>query len=161
MNISINDRERLLEKRQLQPCEWNLPEHAIQEISGLESFTITVAQLDKSSWPAQKKCSNIFISEDFISDDHYRGDEILATVLHEIGHLVFPENLFVSEVSGYLEVLNGNTHDQNEFVADDFVKRSGFGKSLISCLVKLSSDDRFGGNKDFTAKRLFNLQKDA
>ncbi len=73
----------------------------------------------------------------------FLADEIVAILLHEIGHAF----------NSSLKDLDG------EFVADKFVKEKGYGRWLISALEKGVKQNLNGFEKDTCDKRIFKLKE--
>lgn len=96
--------------------------------------------------------NNLNTSVDYLTiitiDQDYQGslspEEIVAILLHEIGHILNNE----VKLEGI----------ESEYVADSFVNEKGYGKWIVSCLEKGIKYKWNGVNRDDYIKRIKNIK---
>ena len=99
----------------------------------IESPVFKDISIHKLNQPAEyypnylsKKLHLIFVDTQFLIDKGFTKDEICATILHELGHVM---NSPIEDFS------SGDLID--EYYADDYVRQMGFEEGLLSCIKKL------------------------
>ena len=156
MRISFDKNDISLRNKGLLPCDWSINDGVRDEICKLGKISIQVTDLDTDRWPAccDRNTNNILIAKDFIEDSKYTRCEVLAVILHEVGHLVRKSRS--TGMAVYIDVLEDQDDEGigEEKAADSFVKEAGYGNVLSDCLSKLKTDDRCEMNPCHLAERL-------
>lgn len=144
---------QILASANLCPSSWNLPDLEMTRIfvSGLR---IKIEEkLASKNWPA---CANrdenlVKVSQDFLDLGNFTQEEKLATILHEIGHIVNrePEDLQITDktqedcIADYFLALKEQDNPSDtpagisELYADDYARHCGLVDSLRGVLQSL------------------------
>lgn len=143
---------KILSSVNLQPSSWNLPNLEMERIlqSGLR---IKIEEdLCGINWPAcaDRKNDLVTISRDFLELESLTNAEKLATIIHEIGHIVNPEpaerpwidKKKDERATEYLGAMNPDNAPAaiTELYADDYARHSGFATELKAALHRLRED---------------------
>lgn len=159
-----------LKNRGLLPSDWKLP-------SGEETRILTAAvRITSISSPATKVSYNtnpfkmmdslnlvIFSSAEFDAAS-LTPQEIVAALLHEIGHVLnVPRRNPASTdkvAEEYVAEMVRKEQGSDELEADDYVRYCGYGDKLIACLEKFAGHDKKGFTSSLTQKRIARLKSD-
>lgn len=148
---------RWLGDRNLLPSQWSLPEPEIQRI-WQSGAAISLSNSPACTIPLSDICHAIpklthVITLDakslecWMVDNSFTREEVIATLLHELGHVV-NERPYTAM-------------DSEEFWADDYARHCGFGTQLAVALEKLIKLDPNHFDHEINHQRLKRFHNDS
>jgi hypothetical protein len=147
--IGDDEGRTILTGLNLLPSSWGLPFGEQKRILGSGLMLNVTTELPERNWPACADCTgnNVRIARDFLESELFTRDEKLATIIHDVGHIVNPEPAEehwtekpeVERTDGYLEAMAPNEAPVavTELYADDYARHCGLRAELQSALKNL------------------------
>jgi hypothetical protein len=140
-DIAATSTFQWLRRRNLTPSTWGLNEDRKKQILGA-NLLITIMRSPASCLrlPNNPSIRHIIIIDPVpLERNQFTREEQIATILHEIGHVVNPppNNPPPNTMANYVTSLAGDNPD--EFHADDYALQCNYGAHLSSALRKIVS----------------------
>jgi hypothetical protein len=159
-----------LAKADLSPSSWKLPNLEMTRMTSIQLKLEVIHDLPRKNWPACVDLNDrrVKIAQDFLNLRSFTREEKLATIVHEIGHIVNPEpadrldgsKAEAERVASYLDDLKRQENPQTapagigEFFADDYARHCGLTNPLRAALQRLRTDYPDFFNTQATCDRL-------
>lgn len=158
-----NSASRWFAEHNILPSSWDLPPEEMSRIhsSGLRitSFSGPAGSMDLSNNPFEgnRQVRQVIIDQNLLEDGILDRREFIATILHEIGHILNPRPnpTTPTEIAAYSADKNGEEY------ADDYTRKLNYGPQLCGALEKLKKYDRKRFETDLTIRRLQRIYNQA
>lgn len=154
--------QSILVKVNLMPSEWGLPEDEQPRILHRGLTIRAEPDLNDPNWPAFEDSGVVTFSSDaFVSGDFSR-EQLLAILLHEVGHWVNPllyMASFIAEMDKSGADQSTKPANRDELYADDYARHCGYSHDLkISLDLLIATRQSFRINS--TRERIARLEAD-
>lgn len=124
----------------LMPSAWGVPEDEQRRILYRRLTIRAASNLEDPNWPAYQNQGVVTFSADAFGSGQLSRDQLLATLLHEVGHWVnvLPyADIFIVEMKKSGADQSTKPANRDELYADDYARHCGYSDHLKTCLYLL------------------------
>jgi hypothetical protein len=156
--IATRSVREILEKHQILPSQWDLPNGEPEKIIGVGiKLAIMFSPASQLKLP-QGDYDNLVIIDGSLLEQNVISPEMqVGMILHEIGHVVNRPQ--VSATPNYMDALKYGDKFEEEICADLYAARCGYGEAFVSALKLMSRRGIYGFDSEAVAERILRLEQ--
>lgn len=150
--------QEILTDLNLMPSEWNIPDDEQRRILHRGLTIRVVHNLDESNWPAFENQGVLTFSADAFVSGELSRDQLLAVILHEVGHRVNPltyMDAMIAELAKAGADQATKAANRDELYADDYARHCGYSAHLktgLNLLMALRESFRTQSTRERIAR---------
>jgi hypothetical protein len=156
--IVTKSARELLEKHQILPSQWNLPDGEAEKIieAGVK-LAVMFSPASQLKLPKGDYDNLVIIDVSFLGQKVISPEIQVSIILHEIGHIVNPPQPCTNP--NYMDAMNYGDKFDDELCADLYAARCGYGEAFASALKLMRQRAIHGFESESVAERINRLNQ--